>query len=218
MQVDWIKKGESDKLIVMALGWGASVDVVVNLNFDGYDVVALCDYKKLDVNVKSLLEGYSEVNLIAWSFGVWASEQLLGEVAFNKAIALGGTPKPIDRRFGIAPRIFDLTLIGIQNDGVAQFVVRMCGRHLKKYLGNFSKRSLDDCKEELTILDKVGRVEYVPKVRWSCFVGMGADLVFPCSSVRNYASENGFKFELLEGVPHYPFYNDDFVLWAIKSL
>lgn len=218
MRVDWIKKDGKRDLLVIALGWGASKEVIANQVYDdSYDVVTFCDYKQFDVDVQQVIAGYENLYLFSWSFGVWASEQLFANVNFVRAIAAGGTPRPIDRKYGIDPRVFDLTLKGIMTEGVAQFVIRMSGKHLKKYLNNFSVRSLQDCQEELSILNKVGRVEYTPTIKWSEMLGLELDLIFPARSIKNYCLDFNIKYTLVKGLPHYMFTEEDFIKCRIKG-
>lgn len=218
MRVNWIVKEGHEKLVVIALGWGASPEVINNQIYDdNYDVVAFYDYNALDVNVLEIVEGYKEVSLLAWSFGVWASDNLFRDFKFTRAVAVGGTPKPIDRKYGIHPRIFDVTLKAVLTEGVVKFIVRMCGKYLKEYLKHFSLRDLEDCRRELEVLNKMGRETYTPKIEWDEMVGFGKDLIFPHKSIQNYCADFGFKYSCVESSPHYPFYDKEFIRCKIKS-
>lgn len=217
MQVDWIIRDENDKLLIVALGWGASKEVVENQNYcDGYDVVIICDYKEIDFSFRNTLNKYKSVSLLSWSFGVWASEQLFGGVRFDKAVAVAGTPFMIDKMFGIDPRMWNLTLKVVLNEGVTKFVVRMCGRKLRDYMKHYSLRELKDVQDELALLDVKGRVDYLPSVNWSHFYACKNDLIVPPKSVVNYAKHINVECETIDEV-HYVFHDPNFILCAIES-
>lgn len=219
MQVNWLVKKNNPHLLIIALGWGASTEVVGNQILpNNTDVVTLRDYSDLRFDAVDLpLENYSEKSLVAWSFGVWASEQLFANQSFTTAIALCGTPYPISRDYGIDPRVFALTLHAVLNDGVVKFVARMCGKHLREYLQNHSTRALSDIQEELQILNDVAVKPYTPSIRWTGAIIAEKDIIFPVKSVVNYWKSTTTPIIYLPETPHYPFYTNDFLICTIKS-
>ena len=212
-----INKDENSKLLVIALGWGASPEVLGNqIMPDGYDILCLYDYKNLHHETLWTNE-YNNISLIAWSFGVWAAEQLFPNIQFTQAVAITGTPFPINREFGIDPRIFSITLQSIQAEAIVEFVVRMCGKQLRTYNKYHSRRTTADIQEELEILNENGRVNYSPKIEWTEFIAAEKDKIFPATSVENYAKSKGVKSRVIEGAPHYVFYDENLIKCTIKA-
>ena len=54
---------------------------------------------------------------LAWSFGVWVAEQVCRDIPFRRAVALNGTPLPVDARYGIPPQAMAVTRQGIRRTG-----------------------------------------------------------------------------------------------------
>ena len=218
MQTTWlVNKPDNTKLLIIALGWGASPEVLGNqIMPENYDIITIYDYKKLNYDAL-WTKKYQTVSLIAWSFGVWASEQLFPNMKFTEAVAITGTPHPIDRNFGIDPRVFNLTVQSIQSNAIVEFVVRMCGRQLRTYNQHHSKRTTTDIQEEIQILNIEGQKPYAPKIRWTEFIAAGKDKIFPAKSVESYAKQNGVNCRVIEDAPHYVFYDENLIKCTIKA-
>lgn len=74
---------------------------------EGYDCLLCFDYRTLEFDY-SLLDGYREIRLLAWSMGVWVAGQILSGRTYpwEMKLAVNGTPFPIDDRRGIAEAVF----------------------------------------------------------------------------------------------------------------
>ncbi|MFI3295641.1 MAG: DUF452 family protein [Rikenellaceae bacterium] len=218
MQIDWIKRDAANRsLLVVAQGWGSSVEVISNQLWPlGFDVVSLCDYRTLDSSALDF-SGYSYRVLVAWSFGVWASERLFPSDFFDRAVAVAGTPCPIDRFYGIDPRVFQLTLRGVLDEGVVRFVARMCGRYLRDYLRCHSTRDLGEIREELVVLGRLGSAPSSSALAWTRAVIPLQDKIFSVASMRRYWGERGVPVLELADVPHYPFYDKEFILCITRD-
>lgn len=85
------------------------------------------DYRTLDFDT-SPLTGYTVIDVVAWSMGVWAASQVLSKVSLpiRRRIAINGTPFPIDEKRGIPPAIFMGTLEGLNEASLRKFQRRMC--------------------------------------------------------------------------------------------
>ena len=98
---------------------------------ENFDVLIVCDYSTIDENIEKFTS-YKEINLIAWSMGVFVAYLLKDKLPkFNKKIAINGTPLPVNDEFGIPVKPFLLTL-----------------RHARTGLeGKFYQNIFDDLKE-----------------------------------------------------------------------
>lgn len=196
MQTTWITRGENPRLRIIALGWAADPSMVGPR--EGFDTVCLYDYRTIE---PQWWEGYSEVHLTAWSYGVWAAEQIFSRHAtqFATATAINGTPRPTDSQYGIEPRIFELTVRGIEKAGTQLFVERMChGMAQPVTLG----RPESECVEELRSLATQFREPYQPLIQWTEAIVGGEDRIFPPDSQKAYWHD--IPTQIIATMPHYP--------------
>ena len=140
MRYKWLNKVNNQKLIIFFNGWGMDEKVVTHLECEDFDLLMFYDYNTLDTDFDfSLLNIYSEKNLIAWSMGVMIGSKYINKNTLTQAIAINGTLKLIDTAYGIHPRIYDLTVKGFDENGRDKFISSMfeekrninCSRDIK---------------------------------------------------------------------------------------
>ncbi len=171
---------------MMFLGWGMSPEPFLSLSKPGYDVVLLWGYRQGDENsldeLRQVLARYSEILVIAWSFGVVAASYVLETLAgypISRKIAINGTPRHIDREAGIPPAIFNLTLKGLSPKAIDKFNARMFVDDC--LFANFKEhnqgRDFDSVLSELRFFGKLAPFE--GDVVWDfALVGL-KDMIFP---------------------------------------
>ena len=127
MKYKWLNKEDSNKkLILFFNGWGMDDNVVKHLNCDTYDVLMFYDYNFLDTDFDwNTLKTYAERNLIAWSMGVMIGSKYINSDELSNSVAINGTLKPINERFGIHPKIYDLTIKGFNEKSCKKFINSM---------------------------------------------------------------------------------------------
>ena len=152
----FLNKKKSKKLILFFNGWSLDEKIVNHLTSSNYDVIMFCDYSDLVIPEEIIKEinSYEEVNIIAWSFGVWGVNAgvnafLLQESKrrFNNVIAINGTLIPIDKTFGIPEKIFDLTLSNLSEKNYPRFFKNMFAG--EPDLSKFPSRSIENQRQEL---------------------------------------------------------------------
>ena len=129
MRAHWLVDNGNRKLILFCNGWGMDHHPVAHLHSGDHDVLVLSDYSSLDVavDIDRLRVRYAQIHLICWSFGVWAGPRLFAEAAiFARRIALNGTLRPIDDRYGIPRQFFNATLDNYSETVRDRFYRRMC--------------------------------------------------------------------------------------------
>lgn len=176
MKYKWLNKQNNNKLIIFFNGWGMDENAVKHLDVENYDVVMFYDYNNLETDFKP--ENYKEKYLIAWSMGVMmatifcetphpssahplpqgAMEQYLFS-DIKTATAINGTLKPIDAKFGINPRVYDLTIRGFNEQGRKKFIQNMFDNRdtitpPQPTPSGEGVRSLENQKSELSALKK----------------------------------------------------------------
>ena len=186
MKEAWlIKKSGHRHLILFMLGWGATPNAVHQLPFpEGYDVLCCYDHRKLRPLNAADFAGYERIYLFAWSFGVWVAEQSCQELPLHKAIAINGTPTPIDDERGIPSAIFDGTLATLSENGLARFRRRMCGgaSAMANFMEHAPQRDLEDLRTELAALGNAIRTLPVKPFPWTQAVGCTNDKIFPIAA------------------------------------
>ena len=124
MKYKWLNQKNNQKLIIFFNGWGMDECVVNYLSPEDYDVLMFYDYNspETDFDFENIYS-YPQKYLIAWSMGVMIAT--LFDIDYVSKTAINGTLKPIDDRFGIPKRIYDLTLKGFSPKGAERFIKSM---------------------------------------------------------------------------------------------
>lgn len=150
MQLTWVIKNNSDKLIIFFNGWSLDENIVKHLTTAEFDVLMFNDYSDLTIDEETIekINSYSEVNVIAWSFGVWACGNVIDKFKnLKNAIAINGTLVPIDNNLGIPEKIFNLTLQHLSEENYVRFFKNMFSSEAD--LSKISTRSIESKRQEL---------------------------------------------------------------------
>ncbi len=144
----------SDSLLLFFTGWGCDEYEFEHLEANS-DVLILYDY--LDLNLDFDFSKYKEINLIAFSAGVFAASVFDYNFKLNKKIAISGNPYLFDEHFGLSNEIQDV-LYNITEDNAEAFARNYLVKTDKEW-NNFhiSKRTLESCREEFDSLKALYR-------------------------------------------------------------
>ena len=90
------------KLLLLFAGWAADETPFKQYLPKGMDYMICYDYRTLDFD-KSIFDRYRQINVVAWSMGVWAGSIILSQVRQDNilSIAFNGSTYPIDNLEGI---------------------------------------------------------------------------------------------------------------------
>lgn len=151
------------------------------------DVMVCFDYADLSFDER-LLDKYAKVRVVAWSLGVWAASALMAEISRlgEDAVAVNGTPFPVDESKGIFPVIFNGTLQGLSERSLARFDRRMCAdaKALADYNLVHPSRDIQSLAHELSWIGRESaNREVAPKFR-RAYVGK-RDAIFSCENQMN---------------------------------
>lgn len=150
MQLTWVIKNNSNKLIIFFNGWSLDENIIKHLTSSEFDVLMFNDYSDLEIAQEILdkINSYAEVNVIAWSFGVWACGNVINHFKnLKSAIAFNGTLMPIDNALGIPEKIFNLTLTHLSEENYVRFFKNMFVGVAD--LSKISTRAIENKKQEL---------------------------------------------------------------------
>ena len=185
MQQVFIIKQNNPNLLLFFAGWGMDVHPFEHFRPAHHDFLICYDYRSLHFDV-SLLNGYKQIDVVAWSMGVWAATQVSfpTSAVVGKRIAINGTPYPIDAERGIPPAIFSGTLEGLNETTLKKFQRRMCGtmESFKHFQSIAPQRCIKSLKEELAAIGKMYETTPKQPYHWDeAFVGTN-DHIFPAEN------------------------------------
>lgn len=90
------------QLLLFFAGWAADETPFKQYRPKDMDYMICYDYRTLDFDY-SIFDRYRQVNVVAWSMGVWMGSLILSQVSRDKvfSLAFNGTTYPIDNLEGI---------------------------------------------------------------------------------------------------------------------
>jgi biotin synthesis protein BioG len=215
VKAEWIVRRGNRSLLLFFNGWGMDRRVADWLSSawpadDKRDIAVLWDYRDLAVPgwLAEAIADADSVDLVAWSLGVWAASNA-GLARIDRAVALNGTPTPVDAERGIPPEIFSGTLESWNDENRKRFERRMTGGIPAEIAE--AVRSHRDADEQQAELRSIGEsaVHFPAKssVSWKfskALIG-GRDLIFTPENQRRAWLEAGVPAVEIAAMPHFPF-------------
>lgn len=193
MKWQWITHTHSPNLILFFNGWGMDQRIVSHLHTDAeHDVLMVYDYRDLTVTVDACpdLTMYREIDVLAWSMGVWAYARIQDQlhVPVRKAIALNGTPCPIDDVWGISAAVYNATVRHFDEIGRKKFFRRMCGSRegMRWFEPHQPQRSLEDQRQELLAIQHFATRQTASTAPFTCALIGRHDKIIPTQHQLNY--------------------------------
>lgn len=124
MKGQWLQRNGADELILVFGGWALGAAPFAHLSGSA-DILLLSDYRTLDFDAETL-RPYAQRTLIAYSFGVAAAGHALASAAleFDRKVAVCGSLRPSDERFGIPPERVRQTADQLTEASLRQFARR----------------------------------------------------------------------------------------------
>lgn len=184
MEIRYLSKGSSRRLIAIFLGWAMDWRPFAGLRRDGYDVAVVWNYT--DTKLDTLdWKSYDEICVVGWSMGVYFSTFLPSEIEsrVTRRIAINGTLWPMDDTRGIPEAVFKGTLSGLNDRNLDKFYLRVCGSRVA-YDGFMTcrpQRTLDQLRGELK-----GMLELPStSARFDVAIIGKRDAIFPPGNQRN---------------------------------
>lgn len=143
---------KADKLLIFFTGWGCDEYEFEHLESKS-DVLILYNYT--DLNLDFDFSEYNEINLLAFSAGVFVASVFNFDFKLNKKIALDGNPYLFDEKFGLSKKIQDI-LYNITEENADDFARNYLVKTEDDYK-NFhpSKRTLESCRIEFDRLKEI---------------------------------------------------------------
>ena len=141
MKHHFINQGISDRLLLIFTGWASDEKLFPMFSNIERDICVCFDYRTLEWDVQ-LFQSYKEIEVIAWSLGVFVANKILYDsvLPIVKAVAINGTVYPYSDEKGIPKAIYDGTEENLTEENLLKFYRRMCNN--KEDYENFLKFNL----------------------------------------------------------------------------
>jgi len=147
---------KSDSLLIFFTGWGCDEYEFEHLKSKS-DVLILYDYTDLYLNFD--FSKYNEINLLAFSAGVFVASIFKFGVKINKKIAADGNPFLFDEKYGLSKQIQDI-LYNITEENADEFARNFLIKTDEEYKEfHPSKRTLESCRIEFDCLKNIYQKE-----------------------------------------------------------
>lgn len=191
-------------LLLFFAGWGMDERPFLEYLPKDRDCWICYDYRSLDFDY-SLIGHYAKVQVIAWSMGVWAASYVLRDNAFSvhESIAINGTVFPVHNEKGIAERIFQGTLDGLNEQALQKFRRRMCGSSeaLQRFLIKAPQRSVEELREELQLIGEKSKEPLHSSFVWDkAYIGRQDKIFLPANQQKAWEGTTTLLIE----AEHYP--------------
>jgi biotin synthesis protein BioG len=196
----WINRRGNNELVVFFNGWGMDEKPFSHLKTDDLDVLMFYDYR--DLKLPELKLEYTRINLVAWSFGVWAYAASGLELPFSRIIAFGGTLRPICAEEGIDPAVFMSTVENWNEGGRSKFYRRICGGTAGFEQFSQPERAVEEQLEELKTIGLAAMTG--AEARFTRAMVGENDRIFAVNAQLNSWSKRGVKTVLVPEA-HYMF-------------
>lgn len=205
-------------LVILFLGWGFNPESFAGLRKPGSSILLLAGYEglagpEIDAEIKEFISErglvFSEVVVIAWSFGVKAAAMFLEttDLPVTLSLAVNGTEYHIDNRRGILPEIFNGTLDGLSEKTLAKFRLRCAGSRAN--LGKLDEGELERNTDIDTLrkeLEWFAALPAEPSPRrhsiWDKVVAGEEDRIFPFAN--QLEAWQGYDVFAIPGMNHLP--------------
>ncbi len=195
------------ELILFFNGWSMDENLVRNLKPGRFDVLSLHDYTSTFHLLPELTAPYKKVHLVAWSLGVWAAAEALeyAGVELASALAINGTLRPIDAKYGIAPEIFNGTVANWPEAAArSRFLARVAGGRMELTEVAMNLRLPDDQQQELAALGYRITHKPTPPNPFERAVIGSRDKIFPPATQLAFWATTPTTVAALD-TPHYAF-------------
>lgn len=206
MKHHFIKQGISDRLLLIFTGWASDERLFPVFSGMKRDVCVCFDYRTLEWDAK-IVQSYKEMEVIAWSLGVFVANKVLLDSALPiaKAVAINGTLYPYSDEKGIPKAIYDGTEKNLTEENLLKFYRRMCNNKddyedFLKHNFSFPIPELQDALQNIRTEQEKKPLLFEKNIFTEVIIGL-SDRIFPVKNQKQ-AWEN-FPTIQLEEIAHY---------------
>ena len=191
----------SDTLLLFFTGWGCDEFEFEHLETT-CDLLILYDYS--DLNLDFDFSKYEEINLIAFSAGVFTASVLNFGFKIKKKIAISGNPYLFDEHFGLSKKIQEIlfNITAESADDFAKNYLIKTEDERKRF--HHSKRTIESCRAEFGSLKKIyQREKQNIKDIYDIALFGESDLIFDISAQKEFYKN---KLHIVKNARHNLFF------------
>ena len=200
---------DKTRLLIFFCGFYTDENCFIEFDNNKSDILFIYDYSSLDFSDLEYFDftPYTEINLIAYSYGVFAANIAYLALPFiNNSIAISGTIYPFDENYGIKPKIYELMLNAFNIDVLNNFKAKM-ELNSNGTIKN-AKRTIKNLKNELeTIKDYVLNNKITQNIEFDKVIITTKDKIIPYAAQKLFWENHHSVVEINSG--HFPFFNFD---------
>ncbi len=197
----YFQSNNSESLILFFAGWACDEFEFEHIKTD-HDLLILYDY--IDLNLNFDFSKYKNINLLAFSAGVFVASIIDFDFKINSKIALNGNPYLFDEHFGLTKGIQDI-LYNITEETADKFARDYLVKTDEEYK-NFhpSKRTIQSCKREFDNLKELynQNINKIKDIYDYAIVGVD-DKIFQVEAQKEFYKD---KIRIIENARHNLFF------------
>lgn len=207
MKLEHISQKNAPRLLLVFSGWASDASFFAGtVPPPGYDFAVASDYRMpASAAQTEQIAGYSEVCLIAWSFGVPAANRFMLDnphIRFTLRLAINGTLVPVDDLLGIPEEIFRGTLEHLDTRNLSKFMRREAGSaSAAASLPGAETFDISALKDELKAIAALPRAKN-STAGWDSVIISSRDAIIPPENQRRFWSGHPEIHEI--DAPHLP--------------
>lgn len=205
MTCEFVSKNNGNRqLIVIFAGWSTDTAFYSHVVIPGWDTLVVSGYTDMDFP-STLLDGYADIALFAWSLGVYAASVCFPFERACLSVAINGTEHPVSDSCGIPEAIFTGTAASLNERNLTKFRRRMAGKQYGAVAGSFPALPTDALREQLEFIAGHHKSHnHVSHPVWNRVYISGDDMIFPASSQKKAWSAHSSQPHIIEiDEPHY---------------
>lgn len=184
MKLEFLKRENSSKLLLIFAGWSTGPALYMDINQEGWDSALVWGTDNSAPDFSSLY-AYDTIYLYAWSFGVFFAEKFLpSNLRLSAAYAIAGTPTPCDDAEGIPCAVFRGTASTLSERNLQKFQLRMAGSK-EAYEFNKERLGLPYSPELSGQLEWVASHSIESHIDWTAAYITLEDRIFPAQNQKS---------------------------------
>lgn len=192
-------------LIIFFSGWALDFSSFAPQFSSEHDLLFVWDYRNTDFTFD--FSSYSKIISISYSYGVFMS-QFVDLPQLKENIAINGTPYPINKTYGISPKMFELTLKTLNEKTIEKFYKNMfltTDQYDQFTKINTYKPTITVLKDELENIKNLANTEQKNLRAYTKAIISTNDRIFPSKAQLEYwkTASNTKTLEISSG--HFPF-------------
>lgn len=215
MIFSYINHDHKPRLIIIFAGWSMDARPLRHLSHPDCDVAVIYDYTDTGLNLPADIWDYSEISVMAWSFGVVpAALFITGHPALPITVktAINGTHYPVDDTRGIPEAIFQGTSANLSEETLTKFYRRMCGSstaYREWEINKPERRDINALADELQAIASLPHIDE-REVLWDRVIISESDRIIPTANqLRAWSGHHGIQLVTGSHLPDFQ--------WIINS-